>query len=180
MFWRTESGMSSSFLELRSSSGEAADVESSPLPDPSRQGLIRAELLGLERLEGQARRLAEACILAPRQRVSSPLLKRFMENRRVLIRAEREILGHNRPEVQGIDADWLADNFHIVDEVLREVAQDLPRGYDAVLPKLAVAPARGLSPGLRPGPGAGRPHRQRARRGADHAVRPGVPGRSRR
>ena len=138
-----ESGMSSSFLELRSSSGEAADVESSPLPDPSRQGLIRAELLGLERLEGQARRLAEACILAPRQRMSSPLLKRFMENRRVLIRAEREILGHNRPEVQGIDADWLADNFHIVHEVLREVRQDLPRGYDAVLPKLGVRPLSG-------------------------------------
>ena len=135
--------MSSSFLELRSFSGEAADAESSPLPDPSRQGLIRAELLGLERLEGQARRLAAACVLAPRQRASSPLLKRFMENRRVLIRAEREILGHNRPEVQGIDADWMADNFHIVHEVLREVRQDLPRGYDQVLPKLGMRPLSG-------------------------------------
>ena len=54
-----------------------------------------------------------------------------------------EILGHNRPEVQGIDADWLADNFHIVHEVLREVRQDLPRGYDAVLPKLGVRPLSG-------------------------------------
>src|SRR5207244_3422089 len=33
-----------------------------------------------------------------------------------------------------------------------------------------------LSPGLRAGAGAGRPLRQRAGRGADHPVRPGVPG----
>ena len=47
-----------------------------------------------------------------------------------------------------IDADWLADNFPIVDEVLREVRQDLPRGYDAVLPKLASGPPGRLPAGL--------------------------------
>ena len=98
----------------------------------------------MERLESQARRLAVACVLAPRRRVNSPLLKRFIENRRVLIRARREILGHDRQEVQGIDADWLADNFHIVDEVLREVRQDLPRGYDEVLPKLGSRRSRAI------------------------------------
>ena len=156
--------MSSSSLELRLSLGrDLAARRTRPCSTPRRRGPIRADLLGLERLEARARRLAKACILAPSRRVSSPLLKRFMENRRVLVRARREILGHDRPEIQGIDADWLADNFHIVDEVLREVRQDLPRGYDAVLPKLDGGPALGLSPGLRPGPGAGRPHRQRAR-----------------
>ena len=76
--------------------------------------------------------------------VASPLLKRFVENRQVLIRARRAILGHDRQEVHGIDAEWLADNFHIVDDVLREVRQDLPRGYDVVLPKLGVAPLSGF------------------------------------
>src|SRR5208283_103811 len=61
-----------------------------------------------------------------------------------LIKALREILGHDRQEVQGIDADWLADNFHIVDDVLREVRQDLPRGYDVVLPKLGIPPLSGF------------------------------------
>ena len=60
-----------------------------------------------------------------------------MENRRVLIQARQAILGKGRQQIHGIDADWLADNFPIVDEALREVLQDLPRGYDAVLPKLA-------------------------------------------
>ena len=63
-----EIGMSSSSLELRPSFGGSADAESSPLFDPSTQGPIRADLLGLERLEGRARRLAEACGLAPRRR----------------------------------------------------------------------------------------------------------------
>ena len=43
----------------------------------------------MERLESQARRLAAACVLAQRQRVNSPLLKRFVENQRVLIQRSR-------------------------------------------------------------------------------------------
>jgi cyclic beta-1,2-glucan synthetase len=35
------------------------------------------------------------------------------------------------------DAEWLLDNFYIVEEVLREVRHDLPRGYYRKLPKLA-------------------------------------------
>ncbi|MGO8899750.1 MAG: hypothetical protein ACLQU5_15580, partial [Isosphaeraceae bacterium] len=136
--------MSSSFLELPSPTAKVTDSEILPLLDPRRQGPIRAELLGMERLESQARRLAAACVLGQRQWVNSPLLQRFVENQRVLIKARREILGHDRQEVQGIDADWLADNFHIVDDVLREVRQDLPRGYDVVLPKLGVPPLSGF------------------------------------
>ena len=136
-------GMSSSFLEIPSPTAKVTDSEILALLDPRREGPIRAELLGMERLESQARRLAAACVLGQRQRVNSPLLRRFFDNQRVLIHARREILGHDRQEVQGIDADWLADNFHIVDDVLREVRQDLPRGYDVVLPKLGVPPLSG-------------------------------------
>jgi cyclic beta-1,2-glucan synthetase len=41
------------------------------------------------------------------------------------------------------DAEWLLDNYHIVEEVLREVRHDLPRGYSRELPKLAVGPLVG-------------------------------------
>ena len=136
--------MSSSFLELPSPPAKVTDSEILPLLDPLREGPLRAELLGMEGLESQARRLATACVLGPKQRVNSPLLNRFFDNQRVLIRARREILTHDRQDVQGIDADWLADNFHIVDDVLREVRQDLPRGYDVVLPKLGVPPLSGF------------------------------------
>ena len=44
----------------------------------------------------------------------------------------------DRRSLPGIDAEWLVDNFHIVDDSLREVQNDLPPGYDELLPKLAV------------------------------------------
>jgi cyclic beta-1,2-glucan synthetase len=34
-------------------------------------------------------------------------------------------------------AEWLVDNFHIVEEQLREIRDDLPKGYYSELPKLA-------------------------------------------
>jgi len=40
-------------------------------------------------------------------------------------------------------AEWLADNFHIVDEQLREIRDDLPPGYYRELPKLAGGPFAG-------------------------------------
>ena len=84
------------------------------------------------------------CVLGPHKPASSPLLDRFVENRRGLVRASEEILARDRDEIHGIDADWLADNFHIIDEVLREVKQDLPRGYDLVLPKLGTTHLAGF------------------------------------
>ncbi len=115
-----------------------------PLVDPRGPGPIRAELLGPERLEAQARLLASSCALAPSRKASSPLLRRFAENGRFLVRAHARIVGEgDRHDDRGLDAEWLADNFHIVEDVLREVRRDLPSGYDEELPKLADDPLRG-------------------------------------
>jgi cyclic beta-1,2-glucan synthetase len=122
----------------------AADPFAHLLIDPNSPGPIRAELFGLERLEEHARRLASACRLAPSGRASSPLLRRFAEDGKILARAHQRIVaGGERGEDRGLDAEWLLDNFHIVEEVLREIRKDLPSGYDEELPKLAVEPARG-------------------------------------
>ena len=40
-------------------------------------------------------------------------------------------------------AEWLVDNFHIVDEQLREIRDDLPAGFYRELPKLADGPFAG-------------------------------------
>src|SRR5271157_5796986 len=118
--------MTSSSLELPSVAPKLTDEGVLPLLDLNKQGPIRAELLGLERLENQARRLARECVLGPHKPASSPLLDRFVVNRRGLVRARQEILARDRDEIHGIDADWLADNFHIIDEVLREVSRIYP------------------------------------------------------
>ena len=123
----------------------AADPFTDLLIDPHRPGPIRAELFGLERLEEHGRRLAAVCSLEAARRANSPLLRRFADNGRFLVRAHEQIVegGHQDEDCRGLAAEWLVDNFHIVEEVLREVKQDLPTGYDEELPKLAVGPARG-------------------------------------
>ena len=40
-------------------------------------------------------------------------------------------------------AEWLVDNFHIVDEQLREIQDDLPPGFYRELPQLAAGPLQG-------------------------------------
>ena len=40
-------------------------------------------------------------------------------------------------------AEWLVDNFHIVEEQLREIHDDLPTGYYRKLPKLASGHLQG-------------------------------------
>jgi cyclic beta-1,2-glucan synthetase len=124
--------------------GTAADLAAESPCGPGEAGPIRAEVFGLERLDALARSLAGSLVLAPAARASSPLLGRFEDNGRALVRAHRRIVADDAPrEGRGLDAEWLADNFHIVEDVLREVRQDLPRGYDAELPKLAEGPSRG-------------------------------------
>jgi cyclic beta-1,2-glucan synthetase len=40
-------------------------------------------------------------------------------------------------------AEWFVDNFHVVDAVVRQVREDLPRGFYRQLPKLAEDPLEG-------------------------------------
>ena len=66
------------------------------------------------------------------------LVGRVQDNRRALRQAHRNIASAVR-EGQEITpaAEWLVDNFHVVDEQLREIRDDLPSGYYRELPKLA-------------------------------------------
>ena len=40
-------------------------------------------------------------------------------------------------------AEWLLDNYHLVEEQIREIRDDLPPGYYRQLPKLADGPFAG-------------------------------------
>jgi cyclic beta-1,2-glucan synthetase len=105
---------------------------------------IRAELYGVDALEGLARQLAEvpADRRGPSARLS--LLGRFHDNGRVLHRAHRRITAAVRAgDTLPSAAEWLLDNFYILRDVLREVRQDLPRGYYKELPKLTAGQLAG-------------------------------------
>jgi cyclic beta-1,2-glucan synthetase len=90
---------------------------------------IRAELFGVERLEQHAESLAAAQPVMSELEKGRRLLPRVEDNGRVLREAYRAIAKAIR-EDRAITpaAEWLVDNFHIVDEQLREIRDDLPAG----------------------------------------------------
>jgi cyclic beta-1,2-glucan synthetase len=99
---------------------------------------VRAELFSRERLEQHAESLAAAQRVTATARKGRPLLARVLDNGRVLLASYRAIAEAIREE-RAITpaAEWLVDNYHIVDEQLREIRDDLPPGYYLELPKLA-------------------------------------------
>ncbi|MGC1399660.1 MAG: hypothetical protein WA827_13990, partial [Candidatus Binatus sp.] len=105
---------------------------------------IRAELFSVERLEQHGETLAVAQRVTDRPGRGRPMAPRVRDNGRVLLEAYRSIAGAIREE-RAITpaAEWLVDNFHVVEEQIREIRDDLPRGFYRQLPKLAEGPLEG-------------------------------------
>ncbi len=114
------------------------------IPPDAFENPIRAELFGLERLEQHAESLAAAQPVMTRSSRGRRLLARVEDNGRVLRESYRVIANAIREE-RAITpaAEWLVDNFHVVDEQLREIRDDLPPGFYRELPKLSDGPLAG-------------------------------------
>jgi cyclic beta-1,2-glucan glucanotransferase len=98
---------------------------------------VRAEIFSVERLEQYARLLAaEHKTVTKKGRAQ--LLPRLENNGRKLVACYRSLVEAIRNgRAISPAAEWLVDNFHIVEEQLREIRQDLPKSYYHELPKLA-------------------------------------------
>ena len=104
------------------------------------------ELLGVERLEERARALAAGFTLARDPGRGTRLLRRLSEHAYVLREAYRRFAADVRrgdPIAPG--AEWLLDNFHLVEGEIREIRHYLPSRYYGQLPKLATREHRGDS-----------------------------------
>ena len=108
-------------------------------PDAGADLPIREELYSIERLEQYALALAAEHQIAEKPQRVSLLLPRLEENGRKLVAAYQALAESIRAEhVISPAAEWLVDNFHIVEEQVREIREDLPKGYYHELPKLAT------------------------------------------
>ena len=108
---------------------------------------IRAELFSVDRLEQYAERLAPQPTL-PAVAVGRPLTPRVRDNGRVLLQCYRSLAEVIREESATTPAaEWFVDNFHIVEDALRDIREDLPRGFYRQLPKLAAGPLQGYPRG---------------------------------
>ena len=99
---------------------------------------ILAELFSVERLEQHAQTLAAAQTVTDTPRRGHAVAPRVAENGSVLLESYR-LLARAIKDERSITpaAEWLVDNFHIVDEQIREIRDDLPPHYYRELPKLA-------------------------------------------
>ena len=99
---------------------------------------ILSELFSIERLEQHAQTLAAAQRVTDRPGSGKAVRPRIAENGRVLLESYR-ILARAIKDERAITpaAEWLVDNYPIVDEQLREIRDDLPPDYYRELPKLA-------------------------------------------
>jgi cyclic beta-1,2-glucan glucanotransferase len=110
-------------------------------PDDGGELPIREELFSIERLEHYAAELAAEHKLSEKAHRAPLLLPRLEENGRKLVEVYDALAESIRKEhVISPAAEWLVDNFHIVEEQVREIREDLPRGYYYELPKLADGP----------------------------------------
>src|SRR5689334_19089243 len=80
---------------------------------------IRAELYGVEHLEAHVRGLTHVCGPGGGGAPRDALLRRFRDNGRALTRTYGEIVVASRKEALGADAEWLLDNYHIIEQTLR-------------------------------------------------------------
>jgi cyclic beta-1,2-glucan synthetase len=105
---------------------------------------IRAELFSIERLEQHAASLAVAQQNTTMRGADRRLATRLRDNGRVLLDAYRAI-GEAIREERAITpaAEWLIDNYHVAQEQIIEIRDDLPPRYYRGLPKLVDGPLKG-------------------------------------
>lgn len=102
---------------------------------------VREELFGIERLEEHARSLAVAQEVSARGAGGHRLSGRLADNERVLLDVYRSVLkAIEDGDAITPEAEWLIDNFHLVEKQIRQIRSDLPASYYRQLPKLAGGP----------------------------------------
>ncbi|RZL96549.1 MAG: hypothetical protein EOP76_00920, partial [Variovorax sp.] len=108
---------------------------------------IRAELFGAQRFEAHGRSLARAqAVEHSNARASgAPFFPRVEANLASLRDAFDYIAMTSRTgRYVSPAAEWLLDNFHLIEAQLQQIREGVPRSYYADLPKLAAPPLAGL------------------------------------
>jgi cellobiose phosphorylase len=105
---------------------------------------LRAELFSASQMEQHGKILASMHQLAG-GRMHDRLLSRLAENEQVL-RDVHRLLTQDVKEDRRMTpaAEWLLDNFYVIEEQIRTAAKHLPKGYSRELPQLRGGHSAGL------------------------------------
>ena len=115
--------------------GRSAWSQSSSFDQPE---LISSEIFGLERFRQHARSLAETQKLATSPKPVVSIILRLDDNAKTLLEAYRNVSAAvAEGKVLTPAAEWLIDNYSLVEEQVRQTRADLPSEFYRQLPKLA-------------------------------------------
>ncbi len=104
---------------------------------------LRAELFGVEQLTRHAKSLAANHQVVTRQG-SNGLLARLVKNEDILRAFNRSTLALSPGRRITPAAEWLLDNFYLIEEQIQMARRHLPRGYSRELPRLLSGPSTGF------------------------------------
>ena len=109
----------------------------------SNEGPLRAEVFSIEQLVQHAKALAENHPFVT-HRGSNRLLARLGENEQILRAYNRatQVVDQTRRVTHA--AEWLLDNFYLIEEQIQMARRHLPRGYSHELPRLISGPSARL------------------------------------
>ncbi|MBO9667585.1 MAG: hypothetical protein J7501_12320, partial [Bdellovibrio sp.] len=100
---------------------------------------IRGDLFSVERLEEFAVYLSDHLKVVRGSKIRRPLLKRLKDSDQKLLHCYTELsVALREKETITPAAEWFVDNFHIIEDQVREIKNDLPKSYYNELPKLGV------------------------------------------
>jgi len=127
--------------------GTLSSLWPSWMPGAARPGPVepplRAELFSPEQLVRHARSLAAGHRLSSR-RCSDHLLDRLDDNEKILREFNRATLAVSPSRQITPAAEWLLDNFFLIEEQIHLARRHLPRGYSRELPRLSNGPSAAL------------------------------------
>ncbi len=115
-----------------------------PSQPPVDEQPLRAELYSVEQLERRAKELARLHEIAT-EAAPDRLIARLDKNEGVLVRMYDQVTAaveENRGIVPA--AEWLLDNFYVIEEQIRMARRHFPPSYSKGLPVLAKGSARGF------------------------------------
>ena len=104
---------------------------------------LRGELYGVDQLVRHARALATSHRIVA-QYSSNLLLTRLSANEQRLRAFNRSTLSVNSTRRITPAAEWILDNFYLIEEQIQMARLHLPKGYSRELPRLQSGPSAGL------------------------------------
>src|ERR1035438_8831211 len=110
---------------------------------PTNEPPLRGEVFNLEQLVHHAKALAGNHPFIT-QRGSNRLLARLGENEQILRAYNRATQAVDQTRRVTHAAEWLLDNFYLIEDQIRMARRHLPLGYSRELPRLVSGPSAGL------------------------------------